>query len=120
MFVKEIFSIFTFLSLTFFSSGFAIKVKKYEHNQLIVDPVDKKTKVFLTEKSYYKLNPKTLSDFKYLVKGDIPISKNISEITQKGNLYELTLTPSENHLGQKIELIKYFVESKSFWSNLFS
>ncbi|AGX89317.1 hypothetical protein [Mycoplasma parvum] len=123
MFLKEILSIFGFSSIIFVSSGFAIKVKKFENNKLIVDPQDNKLKLYLTNNSYHKIEPKTHQQFTYLkIKGENEITKNISNIERKNNFYELTLTPSSEYQNfqEKIELIKYLVESKTFWSNLFT
>ncbi|CCE67038.1 hypothetical protein [Candidatus Mycoplasma haematominutum] len=119
MLLKEALSAFSLVAGLFTISGFAIKVDKFENNHILQDPKTEKTKMFLPIESFNKLNLKAGDNFKYYVGSDMRIKK-ITQIETHSNHTTLIFDEpfhEDNHL--KVESVKYYLEAKPFWANLF-
>nr|WP_146612386.1 hypothetical protein [Candidatus Mycoplasma haematolamae] len=110
--------LFGISSFTLAAAGLAIPTVRYEHNNLLWDPKSKKTKIFLKHESYLKLRPKLGSSFSYLVNNELRAQEVLSINTLKDHI-ELYLHSNDLDEYEPITPIKYRLESKPFWVNLF-
>ncbi|AHC40089.1 hypothetical protein OVS_00300 [Mycoplasma ovis str. Michigan] len=124
MFLKEAISILIFGASTLGISGFAIKVDKFEYNYLVSNELN------LSVESYRKLQLRKGSNFYYLENEKSKVLKitDIKVISPKSSeeaeYIQLSLSNQGSYLQTNLEntnkIIKYFLESKPFWMNLFS
>ncbi|RAO95311.1 hypothetical protein DNK47_00425 [Mycoplasma wenyonii] len=139
MFLKEIFSVIAFSFVTLVFSGFAIKVDKFDYAHLTND------KLIIPIENWKKRKLKDNDIFKYFEDGkakSASIKKHLDFKDPKGIEYttiwlnlgnnqesvvggggEIATIFSHSKPDQPKEhspkMIKYFVETKSFWANFF-